>query len=94
MNVYPPNPTVDPCTLVLKFVDLENNVFVDEAGEEVAMAVTLGTDRTHPFSASLRLPFKVAISSDNGGRRVLIRPVVSENPENDTCASIVAVLEV
>ena len=49
MNVYPPKPTVDPCNLVLKFVDLENNVFVDEAGEEVAMAVTLGTDRTHPF---------------------------------------------
>ncbi len=47
LNVYPPNPTVDPCNLVLKFVDLENNVFVDEAGEEVAMAVTLGTDRTH-----------------------------------------------
>ncbi len=77
--------------MTLKFFDEDGNVFMDEARNEVLTEVLLGTGGT--ASASLLLPFKVAIPRNDRSKRVLFRPVVAED-NGRTCEAIIATLEV
>ena len=92
LNVFAPDPiTPDPCEATLKFVDGDNEVFVDQRGDEVSIVVMLGT--REDASVSLALPFEVAILSYDNSKRALFRPVIAVD-DGRTCAELMATLEV